>query len=376
MSHVHVCLVSGQPIPNLTTALQFTPDTVYLLSTEDMLKEANRLEKVIKQKGIEVKTKKIKPYDINNVISVCEDLIKEHQNYEVTLNITGGTKIGTLGTFQTFYYGDKSIFYVNTHDNEIIKVSPDEEKIPINVNISIKDYLAVYGFNISGYVKDDRYIYDRKYITETLVQLAINRQELIGEINGKISKDIDKAVYPIKINFRDDKDMIKLCSILQEKGIVQRSHQSTIYIPDRETADYLRGFWFEEYVYMTAKSLEVNEVKLNVEGQWDTTGKYTPINEFDVMISKGNRLFYISCKTANLDRHTDETEESIGKECLYELDALGDRSLGLFGKKMLCSARPVKNDYVKKRAEVMGIKLIDGNSIATLKDNLKQWLNT
>ena len=375
MSHIHVCLVSDQPIPNLTTVLQFIPDAVILLTTGERCKEAKRLEKVIRQKCIEVTTKEIKAYDINDVVSVCENVIKDYKNDEVTLNITGGTKIGTIGTFQTFYSSGKPIFYVNTYDNEIIKVSPHEAKIPINVNISIKDYLTAYGFNISEYVKDDRYIYDRKHITETIVQLAINRQELIGEINSKFPKDFDKAVYPIKMTLRDDKDMVRICGILENHGLVQRKRQTTIQIPDIEAAKYLRGFWFEEYVYLTAKSLDVNEVKLNVTGKWDTAGKKPPKNEFDVLISKRNRLFYISCKTANPDRFVDGTDESVGKEYLYELDALGDRALGLFGKKMLASARPVTNDYVKSRAEDMKIKIVDGRNIATLKDNLKQWLN-
>lgn len=375
MSHVHVCLVSDQPIPNLTTVLQFKPDTVILLSTEERSKEAKRLEKVIRQKCANVTTREIKAYDINNVVWVCDALIKEYKKENVSLNITGGTKIGTLGTFQTFYSSGNPIFYVNTYDNEIIKVSPNEEKIPINVNISIKDYLAVYGFNISEYVKEDRFIYDRKNITETMVQLAIKRQELIGEINSKFPKDIEKAEYPIKIPLRDDKDLVRVCGVLENHGLVQRSRQTTIQVPDVEAAKYLRGFWFEEYVYMTAKSLDVNEVKLNVTGKWDTTGKKPPKNEFDVLISRRNRLFYISCKTANPDRFVDGSDESVGKEYLYELDALGDRALGLFGKKMLASARPVTNDYVKSRAEDMKIKIVDGRNIATLKDNLKQWLN-
>ena len=373
MSHIHVCLVSDQPIPNLTTILQFEPDKVILLATKDRSAESNRLEKVIRQKGVDVKTKEIKPYDMNNVISVCENLIKDYKNDEVTLNITGGTKIGTIGTYQVFYTCGKPIFYVNTQDDEIIKISPNEEKIPINVNMSIRDYLAAYGFNITNYVKEDRHINDRRHITEAIVQLAIKRPELIGEINREL-KDIDKAVYPKKISLRNDRDMDLLCKKLVDYGLVERSRQTTIEIPDEDAAKYLRGFWFEEYLYMTAKSLNVNEVKLNVEGQWDASGKKPPRNEFDVLIVKRNRLFYISCKTANPDRYVDGTDESIGKDYLYELDALGDRALGLFGKKMLASARPVTNDYVKKRAEVMKIRLVDGRNIATMKDNLREWL--
>ena len=77
----------------------------------------------------------------------------------------------------------------------------------------------------------------------------------------------------------------------------------------------------------------------------------------------------------NPETHVDGSDEAVGKEYLYELDALGDRALGVFGKKMLASARPVADDYVKSRAEDMKITIVDGKNIATLKDNMKQWLN-
>ena len=127
---------------------------------------------------------------------------------------------------------------------------------------------------------------------------------------------------------------------------------------------------------MVAKSMAADEVMLNVKGEWDIIGTHTPKNEFDVVIAKGNRLYYVSCKTANPDRIIDDTEESVTKEFLYELLALGDRAFGIFGKKMLASARPISNNYVRKRASLMKIALIDGKSIVSLKENMKQWLNS
>lgn len=50
MSHVHVCLVSDQPIPNLTTVLQFKPDRVVLLKTEEKEEKSRLFEGVIRKK--------------------------------------------------------------------------------------------------------------------------------------------------------------------------------------------------------------------------------------------------------------------------------------------------------------------------------------
>jgi len=376
MSHIHVCLVSDQPIPNLTTVFQFKPDRVILLVTAEKLAEAKRLEEIFHNHKILVESQNIAAYDLNNVILACEGIIKQSVSCQVSLNITGGTKIGTLGAFQVFYSTGKPIYYVNTKDNEIMQISPEEKLVKIGASISIKDYLSAYGFKVTDNAKDDSYIYKRKAITEHLKKMVIDDERMIGDINFKIPKIDENTKYPFTLTFGSGSYIEKLLDMLHEANMAQKISPTSICISNEETAKYLKGFWFEEYVYMIAKSLSPDEIMLNVEGDWDVKGAHTPQNEFDILISKKNRLFYISCKTANPNRIIDNTEESITKDYLYELLALGDRALGLFGKKMLASARPIANKYVKKRADMMKITIIDGKNILTLKENLNQWLNS
>jgi len=366
--------VSDQPIPNLTTALQFNPDKVVLLVSKEMKEKAELLSNVLKNREFETETISIKAFDINDVISVSESLINKCKSCEVTLNITGGTKIQTLGTFQAFYTREKSIYYVDTKNNQILKLFPENEQIeyPITISIPIKDYLAAYGFSVNSYIQADTHIYKRKELTNYLAHIASHNDRIIGTINHNLHIYDDKSPLPVIAEMpRDD----KLQQLLLRLDDVEKDKKSSIRINNHSSLRYLKGLWFEEYVYMTAKALGSAEVLLNVEGKWVSKGSKPPKNEFDVLVSKNNRLFYISCKTANPDRIIDDSEESVTKEYLYELLALGDRALGLFGEKMLASARPITNDYVRKRAEVMKIRLIDGKNIATIKENLKQWLN-
>lgn len=373
MSHIHVCLVSDQPIPNLTTVLQLKPDRVVLLKTKEIEDKAGFLETVIRRKGCEVTTKFIKAYDIKNVIEISESLIDECKDCEVSLNITGGTKIGTLGTFLAFYTANKPIYYVDTKDHKILQLFPESEQreIPIEVTVSISDYLAVYGFEVEDFVKDDRYIYKREALTKYLANTIISSDsDIISQINFYLHEYNEKSPLPIHVRFPVDEKLSQLLMLLD--GIKQKD-KNTIEINNHESLMYLKGFWFEEYVYMVAKSLKPDEIKLNIKGRWITKSQYSPKNEFDVMLSKKNRLFYISCKTANPDRKKDNSEEGIGREFIYELDSLGDRALGLFGKRMLISARPI-NDHIKERAKILKVDIIDGKNIATLKENLRQWI--
>lgn len=107
MSHIHVCLVSDQPIPNLTTILQFRLDTVLLLYTDDFKAKKDRLKAVLKNHQIKTEERVILPYDLQNVIQVCDGVLADYADAELSLNITGGTKISTLGAFQVFYSANK-----------------------------------------------------------------------------------------------------------------------------------------------------------------------------------------------------------------------------------------------------------------------------
>lgn len=373
MSNVHVCLVSEQPIPNITTVLQFKPDAVILLTSKEMKERAGFISDVLRNKGFNVEIEMIEAYDVNNVIEVSERVISRYKDFNVSLNITGGTKIGTLGTFQAFYTKEKNIYYVDTKDNKILKLFPEKEQAEysIEVAIAIKDYLAVYGFMVDSRVNDDSYVYKRKNSTNYLANIAVHNDKAIAELNKKLHEYNENSSMPIQITISQDDNLLKYLNGLDGIKTIDRYK---IEIHTRDVLRYLKGIWLEEYVYMIAKDLRPDDVWLNVKGKWVTKSRHSPKNEFDVMISKGNRLFYISCKTANPDRKTENADEGIGRHYLYELDSLSDKALGLFGKKMLTSARRVDDPAVRERANILEIDLIDGRNINTLKESLRQWL--
>lgn len=370
MSHTHVCLVSDQPIPNLTTALHFKPDVIVLLTTKEIKEKAISLEKVLKQKGFQVQSKTIDAYNISNVIDVSESLLKENKDGNITLNITGGTKIGTLGTFQAFYTQGNPIFYVNTKDNKILKLFPEHEleEYPINVKIPIIDYLAVYGFIVDSFSKDNTNIKKRKKLT---FHLAHNASGIVGDLNYHLHNFNEQSPLPVIAHIPKINKLGDFIGLLEN---VKIKDDSKVIVSDYNDLRYLKGIWFEEYVYLCANELGADEVLLNVTGKWVTKGIHPPKNEFDILMAKGTRLFYISCKTANPNRKKQEGEEGIGREYLYELDSITDNALGLFGKKMLASARKIDDPYVRERAKILKIEIVDGRNIITLQEKLKQWL--
>jgi len=340
---------------------------VILLKTPEMQQKAELLERVLRRHGFKVRHEVIEAYNLNNVVNVCDRLIKTYKGCDVSLNITGGTKIGTIGSFLAFYNADKPIFYVDTKNSRIIKLFPekDYEEYPVDITRSTMDYLLSYGFALQSCTQHDEAINERQDLTNFLSR----NQELIKELNYHLHEYDEKRDIPVKVKIKGDDRFLKL--INKTSGIVW--DKGWLRIEDEEMFRYLKGGWLEEYIYLIAKSLKVDEVLLNVSGEWITSGKRKPKNEFDILISKGIRLFLISCKTSNPNR-TGRESEGVGREFLYELDSLADHALGLFGKRMLASARKIEDPYIKERARVLNIDVIDGNNIMTLRENLAQWL--
>ena len=170
-------------MPNITSCLQLEPNQVELLFTRDKLQEAMRIEEFLKARGIIVKGVEIDPYDIKNVTDNCARLIAEYGIENISLNVTGGTKVAALGAYQAFYSQGCDIYYVNTSENEIIQLAPSSASIPIKINISIPDYLDVHGFRPESWTKYDSWISARAEISRFLSKLAIARTKLIWAIN-------------------------------------------------------------------------------------------------------------------------------------------------------------------------------------------------
>ena len=55
-----------------------------------------------------------------------------------------------------------------------------------HVHVCLKDYLVLYGFMVSSYVKDDGYIQERKELTNCLAHIACYKPNIIREIETMV----------------------------------------------------------------------------------------------------------------------------------------------------------------------------------------------
>lgn len=378
---IHVCLVSHQTIANIVPLLLEKPVMAILLETEGMQVQADRIASILQPRGIRTERIVIRPYDFDSVETACETICQKYDDHDLTLNVTGGTKISALAAFETFYSTGKRIIYLNTAADELLVISPEAESIPVPNVVNVRTYLAAYGMRQKEDTRGipEKAVTDRRKNTLDLSPLLIGRPDLVSSLN-KATAPYNQRMLPHKyVSFRRDdlgaeQDLIR--DLLTACGLAVAAVDGGLNVNTVEACRYLSGGWLEEYVYHTVRGLNLKglDVRLNVEVRWGRSSTIlTTTNEFDVLFTYRNRLHIVSCKTGDLDRKT--ADGTRGKEALYELDSLADKAGGTFARAMLTSVRPLSKTS-RTRARRINIEVVDGRKLLTLAAILKDWIST
>ena len=261
----YVCLISGQPIPNLLPLLQDQPHRAVFIVTPQMQGQASRLEKVVKEHGIAVSTQKIDTaYDYNNIVNFCEQLLEKEED-ELVLNVTGGTKITALAAFQAFFFSNKSskIIYCDTEHDRLLQLAPKNKEFPLATGLlTVKDYLSCYGLPKScGGIPPVGYGERRSYLS-ALATLFAQNENLLSKLNSALeSGGPHKQFANISLNSLGN-GAERLFTLLEKCGVAARTGSNNLNIPTKEALFFCKGGWLEEFVYREIKALPISGLDL------------------------------------------------------------------------------------------------------------------
>ncbi|MEW6419781.1 MAG: DUF1887 family CARF protein [Nitrospirota bacterium] len=375
MSQIHVCLVSGQPIPNLIPLKikGLSPEKVVLLVSPDMKVQAERIEGVIKSWGIDVERYPIAPFDLESARDTCLDILSKIEDEEVILNVTGGTKIMALAAFEVFREMKKPILYVDTQNREIQEIYHASEKLPFESVLKIKPYLASYGQKIINEDTDEQRVKRHSFVISRFISDMNKYERSIGIMNKYAAPLRNVRTVPVEVEI-DKYDLSsayfdELLILLQKENILKYANNK-IKFSHYQDINFVSGGWLEEYVYSIVNRISPDDIKMGVKVEWDQKGPEPPTNEYDVIFTMKNRLYIIECKTK---RFEGDDRELTGSDPIYKLDSLRDAAGGLFGKGMLVSYRKLTTDQ-KKRLKANKLEYCDGSNLRNLDQKTREWL--
>lgn len=381
---LHICLLSAQLLANYLPIKLEKPDLVFFVSSAFTEKAGHtqQFEKMLKGLGINyVKASQLAPTDdfvqLREYFLNLIDEIEQLNASEITLNITGGTKLMAIAANEILKTKDTRVIYTNTQADkiEIIK-DDDSHSVQLPSLLTINEYLEAYGVSPKSYNNQNQEwvntVNSRKALTKQLVTYFDKDKKFLGMLNYRVQQALSKIPNSHQKCLKNPKQTFSTltrsqCNLLQtiEKyGLIDfDKKQNSIYFKGVKEAEYLGGFWLEEYAYFTAIDAGIEKVHCGQAIQWDKNTR----NEIDIVLMHKNRLLIMECKTRNYDKDRKKDADTI-----YKLDSIAEDLKGLYGAKWLLSMDSAKEGTLK-RAKSQGIKFITGNELKNLKDTILQW---
>lgn len=373
----HFCLVSQQAAPNLLPLLdnEMRPEKVVLLVTEQMEKQADYLERVIRPRGIKVVHRQLRIIDdFDAMENELIDLIDNEPADEIALNVTGGTKWMAITAQEVFRSYGAAVFYVKVEDDKVLFLGDDPASHILSQRIDLNSYIKAYGYEFREHSQPRGLSQNLREVCEQLVLKVDAWQGAIGQLNLLASEAEAKKTLVFRLSStvpRPDAELMNLIGECEMGGILQRTSEDRWSFSDENSRAWANGGWLESYVNSRLNELKGEAViqdspHLNL--QINRIGSPSH-NEIDVCFMARNRLHIIECKTKRMagKGRVDATTETV-----YKLDSISELG-GLGTKSMLVSYRRL-GPADEQRANDLGIKVVQGAKIQQMKAILREWI--
>ena len=382
MGKTVVSLVSDQTIPNVMfIKANADAERLVFITTEGMEKKqrtdwilkslmANGAGKIIANKADKIN---VSEQSISEIQAELDKYPFFYEGAEILVNLTGGNKIMSLAAYEFFkekslqVQNNISMYYLNVGKDKFDKVFPSEQKNCIcSGHCNLKEYLTAYSIDEekTGKLPLMKFEKTQEFYANTFE----TEKNAINALHAGLSE---------KNNSRFFNKHNKLPEELSNDQNISRLFQKTFGNSEsnKATIHYLRGGWFEEYVYFLIKrGLKLNKkqicLNLKIEDK-SLSGKAVP-NELDVIFIYKNKINIIECKTGLKS----EGGVNILQEVLYKQSAL-KKGFGLTAKSFLflpnvnvLSGNKVSGN--KERAEIFGIDIVDDKEMLLNEDRFKK----
>lgn len=360
---IAVCLVSAQPIPNVLFLKECSGfiDSILFISTEAMEKTP-KTQFIQEGSGcmtIPQEVIVVKEYDLEDIIiKISQNIIKENQYY---VNLTCGTKLMFLATFQVFSKCKSEIFYhglaTDSFDRLYSYQPKDFEPLEIKKNLSLEEFFSSFGMAIKSSVpkfsnelrtKMFQIFWDHQQEIKLLRALR-NYKTVKNKLGKKKEIDLVKAYE----NFTENNFPVEGTDITKLTAFINAFGFSSDNL-GRDEIGFIIGGWFEEYLYSFLESLHCQcAISTVVKSKIPISDHIE--NEFDVLLLDNRKLYVIECKST--------VDNTLLLETLYKQSAL-QKNFGLRVSSILVTM--TKSDSIRSwdkltnRAESMGITIIDG----------------
>jgi len=378
MSHIHVCLVSEQTIPNILGIYHLEPHKVVFCSTEKMenQKRTDAIVNTLKLYGLDYSSS-----DRHEMVLVdqdcledCEEKLSEvanrYSSNDIVVNLTCGTKIMVLGAYNVFKGIAKRIIYTPIPKNEFITVFPKDNscKSPVSydLKLSVQAYVTAYGVSVENTNKIDQLKSNASFNREVCKWMIQNYnaiEDILYEFFKMLGGHRNDREFRLKMDYSfknaEGREFLKRLGMPTKNNKIEKTIS-------RNMIRFLTGDWLSDYCYNEIADLAVDDCVTEIE----LISPEGVNNEFDVMFTKDNALYIVECKSLS-------SKEEKYQDFLYKISALQqDFGLRVRGF-MISTTRDILaqdgnlKPHIIKRAKQCSTEVIHPNDIVNIGEFIK-----
>lgn len=373
---LHVCIATGQNLPNLIPALQCQARKVVILETSAMKASAAHLQTALQASGIEVVRCPFDDSTPANIVQSAQAQALVLGEAPLVFNATGGHKLMTLALERELreLAGDNvHLLYCETHRNRLDWLHPQAQTQPMEDVLTIEDTLLVQGYRIKTRGDRDGHAMldasERAALTRTLGDKADKLAGFFGMLNKLADRALNEPCGPLRLeqelNFAPGGLSAQVLQDAQTHGLLHWDGDIQLVFHDASSAQYFRGGWLEEYVALKLRGIRPKDHTINLTVE--SVGEKTE-NEFDALLVHHNRLLLIECKTARFGRDAAKDASYI-----YKLAQLSRSIGGLMAQSLLVSARPL-NDEALARARDNKVDVLAAQDVRNFAAYVNAWM--
>jgi len=353
---VLVSLVSDQTIPNIEFIKEFQDkvDCYVFITTEFMESEQKARTNCILA-GANIPNVNITRVIVrdDSMSDINAKLLNLDKSDAFVVNLTGGTKMMSIATYDFFRDKNARIYYKPIRSNKIISIEDDSIFKEINTKLTVNDYLLSYGVESTSATS-----FEDKKITKKMFDGFID-----GSLDFRLIETLRVyyrnrkpryTISNIEHNTKDEKRIENLSEFLLSVGFCEKDEPGAV-ITKNEIA-FLTGGWYEEmcfYYFKDKLVLSDGAIQLGVKLK---KSENVLDNDLDVVFVYNNNLYVVECKTAMSTNGKVST--ALFNETIYKASALRAK-FGLSVKNLLLTLSTMEHktiDY-EDRARVMNISL-------------------
>lgn len=370
--HIQVAIVSDQPFPNLIPIANPStrPEEVLLLvsSALTIQRKDRWLKTVIEaRQWARVREYPVPAYDYGGARDAVQALLRERAGEDLALNVTGGTKVMALAAFDAFLTAGLPVFYVDTANSRLLRLSPESGAEPIPNVLDVGTSLEANGYRIHS-SRTDRVRSHHMAVGEAICRNPLQWQEAVTWMNqlasrvGPLQEGGTFVGIPVD-GTEDPPHAQELVSLFERAGVLRREGRN-VRFANAEGRFFANGGWLEAYIHgiLRAMKTELGIVDIQANVKVETEGGVR--NEFDLAFTAHNSLYLVECKAGRGD---------LGNESVYKMDSAFAAVGGPFGHNLWLSFHPPSWE-VAARSRERKIRLVTGEELQRLSWVLRAWV--